>query len=208
MLFSRTKASEKRARSAIHARRGGHRNCFFRAFSCCACVALHARFAFSFPKNCQKIAPVVQVTRGSARDKATRRIIYKWGLVTLGLGLLLGVVDLQPFCLRVVSPCVLGPFFRLINGFKNEEFTRLSDSVSWLELLQSRLLWALRIGSWTLGRIGRLGIRNSRQWFASMTPNQYLLIAQFPMPKATFIEWAIIPCVALVLFFERNDLRL
>ena len=81
----------------------------------------------------------------------------------MGLGLLLAVVDLQPFCLRVVSPCVLGPFFRLINGFKNEEFTRVSDSVSWLELLQQRLLWVLGISSWTLGRIGRLGIRNSMQ---------------------------------------------
>ena len=77
----------------------------------------------------------------------------------MGLGLLLVVVDLQPFCLRVVSPCVFGPFFRLINGFKNEEFTRLSDSVSWLELLQSRLLWALGIGSWTLGRIGLRKVR-------------------------------------------------
>ena len=46
---------------------GRHRNYFFRAFPCCACLALHACFVLRSPDTQKKIAPVLPATRASAR---------------------------------------------------------------------------------------------------------------------------------------------
>ena len=91
----------------------------------------------------------------------------------------------------------------MINGFKNEAFTCVSDSMSWLEErgIAASIKVALGIRNWQLN-IGSNWAFGHTKFTAvfCFSDKRYLPSAQFPMPKATFIETAIYICGARFVF--------